>query len=166
MSQHRQIVVAINLVKQSVIELDDVLGEVPVQQIVDVLESEWARGQGWRPATNGQTYVRNFGSHLTVEFSIEQDGSIRLARRASDRVDPGVRAERQEELERELAGITEDCSVALHDVLSRALVEALPVRAGQFGDVVGVQRSSMEQEANHVYFMEVRVQLQEYVMDV
>ncbi len=42
----------------------------------------------------------------------------------------------------------------------------MPVRAREFGNVVGVQRSSAEQEANHTYFMEVRLQVQEFVVDV
>lgn len=166
MSNNRQITVEINLVRQNVIELDNVFGEVPVQQIVGILESEWAEGQGWRVETPGQTYVRDFSKHTTVEFNIDQDGRIRLVRRATDQVASDMQADRQEQLERELSGIQEEYSVALHDVLSRSLVAAMPVRAREFGNVVGVQRSSAEQEANHTYFMEVRLQVQEFVVDV
>jgi len=137
MSQPHQIaIVPVSTALNEVIHLGDVMGRVPVAEIVETLNSEWAAAQGWQAA--GQSaYRRVINPEVTLEVHVGGEGDVtiqRLSQTSHVQADQtsAVRARQTQRLE----SAAEECDRAVNELIGQALMRALPARARELGHVV------------------------------
>jgi uncharacterized protein YaeQ len=68
------------------IALRDVFGRVPVEELVEVLDSAWAQAQGWSTVEQGRLYRRRLDDEVVMEIEIGDGGEARMRLRASSTV--------------------------------------------------------------------------------
>jgi hypothetical protein len=163
MSQHHQVaMVQVNAFQHETVQLAEVMGRVPVTEIVEVLESQWGRDNGWHSVGAG-AYERVLVHGIAMRFEIDAEGEVALKRRGSAYVEQSVGAARHAELERLIAEVEPEYNLQFNHVLSRALLLALPRQAEELG--FGIVDTTEEYEPNSVtYDLELKLQVHELAL--
>ena len=63
--------------------LTDVFGRVPTRELVEVLDSDWAKAQGWSPVQPGRLYSSRVADGVEMEIEVGEAGQAHMRLRAS-----------------------------------------------------------------------------------
>jgi|SRR5215813_1373917 len=166
MSSHHQItVVQVNACREEVVQLGEVLGRVPVMEIKEVLNSEWAKQKGWRCLTMNQSYHLTLSHHIGMEIQIDELGEARLFRRAQMETDYGDQESMRRQLDQELDELEQTYNLRFHEVVGRSMARALIHQAEKEGHII-VDKIGMPDEltaAHDTGVIDLEIRLQVYV---
>jgi len=144
---------------QEEIEVADVMGQPLTDEIIEVLESEWARKEGWVKDSTGK-YTNKISEHVTIEFTLGDGRSMRVRRIASDVVKSNLARTRSHELEGELAEVRDRVNEKVHSVLGRAIALGLKHRAKEQGYEF-VENAPIYEQEGPVFEYELRFEMAE-----
>jgi len=133
MSQpHEVAIVQVSSLQEETIRLADLLGRVPVPELVEVLDAD----PHWQAVQAGRVYRRQLRREIGMEVRIDASGEVLIRRRISESVTEGseeaVRL-RQEELLRQ---VEHEYKRVVNELVAHTLVRALPNRAREMGYIV------------------------------
>jgi hypothetical protein len=160
MSQPHQIaIVPVSTALNEVIHLADVMGRVPVEEMVEVLNSQWAAARGWRRvAARQDTYQRTVNQDVTLEVRVGGEGDVTIQRLSQTRQVASDQAARVgAEQQQQLQSAAEECDRAVNELIGQALMRALPVRARELGYHVVTEQVVQQQGAVYEMVLQVEV---------
>nr|VFJ42631.1 MAG: hypothetical protein BECKFM1743A_GA0114220_1000110 [Candidatus Kentron sp. FM]VFJ43340.1 MAG: hypothetical protein BECKFM1743C_GA0114222_1000110 [Candidatus Kentron sp. FM]VFK05502.1 MAG: hypothetical protein BECKFM1743B_GA0114221_1000110 [Candidatus Kentron sp. FM] len=151
MSSPQQItIVQVNAAQQETIQLADVLGRVPTDEIREVLGSQWAKDKGWQQVKENSgelVYQRQITETVGMSFRIADSGEVRLERRTGAvGVKNGQAETERAKHENALKTAENDYNLAFNEILAEALVKAVPNRAKELGYLVEPPTVTVQQD--------------------
>jgi len=160
MSQPHQIaIVSVNMSQTETIQLGDIFGRVPVEEMVEVLNSEWATQRGWQTVQSGVTYQRQIAEDINLEVRIGEQGQVTVQRHAPrEDVQANVAAEVRAKQNQRLQETNQACDFAVNELVSQAMMLALPRRAEALGYVTS-EPVVRQQVGAHEVVVQVRLNI-------
>ena len=164
MSQHHQVrMIHVDATQHDQIRLDELFGQIPQAELLEVLQSEWARREGWQcQEGSAETFVCRLSNGVAVTFQVGDDGYIAVDWKASEQVREDQAAGKRQGLEHLVAASREEVNLRVHEVIGRAMVLALPRVAREAGYEVISHEETYDEESVAVD-MEMAVQIYETV---
>lgn len=164
MSQSHQVrLIYVDAAQHDQIRLDELFGQVPQDELLEVLQSDWARQRGWqRQEGSEESFVRRLSNGVAVTFQVGGDGYVSVDWKASEQVREEEAAGMRQGLEHLVAASREEVNLLVHEVIGRALVLALPRVAREAGYEV-ISHEETYDEENVAVDMEMIVQIYETV---
>lgn len=151
--EHRIVMVQVNAVEEETLRLADIMGHVPTREVVEVLDSQWARQKGWKTSIKGREYRLQLSEKVAMEFLIEENGEVKLKRVAASKVEESQIFSKKKVLESLLKKVKEQYNLAFNEVLGMAIAKTLSNRAKDIGYVVDEKLH----EQDHVIDMELKI---------
>lgn len=163
MSEPCQIaIVQVNAIQEETLQLDEVIGRVPTAEIVEVLNSDWAKENGWQALIEGKSYLRQLAGNVGMEFQIETDGDVKLKRQISEMMRSDLSVEGKKRLQRMLDEVQSEYNLAFNEVIGKALILALPRQAAELGYEVVEENQHFDQQTQ-VIDMELKMRVYQFV---
>jgi hypothetical protein len=126
--------VPVQKVLSETVQLADVMGYLPVQELREVLSSAWARGDGWQVVREGAIYRRSLARGVELQLEVSAEGTVSLRRStAAQSVAEAMAAQTEQEQAKLLASVEESYNRAVGELIGRALAQALPRLAAEQG---------------------------------
>jgi hypothetical protein len=140
----------------SCLTLDEANGSVPVKAMAEVLETVWAKEQGWTTVEAGRVYQRPLEHAVTLTIRINDMGQVEATRALEgERVREGVDAATIREKHRlALVATQEQAQLALGELVGHTMARSLEIAAAEMNltqvaaPVISVQGYQMHYELN------------------
>jgi F420-dependent methylenetetrahydromethanopterin dehydrogenase len=161
-NNHVIAIVQVNAFVEEELVLDEIMGRVPTAEIIEVLESEWAKREGWQIIEKSKIYTRQFNEYVSMELQIGEGKETRLVKRAFDEVNETLEAKKEQELSRLIEETESAYNLAFNDVYGRALVQALKNHAVKEPGYEIIEKDESLDEMLHVYDLELKLKVEVY----
>jgi hypothetical protein len=120
--------------EREVSRLAELFGRVPVTEVLQVLDSEWAVERGWTAVSTGSHYQIALENGVAQNVVVHADGNVTLERSVPQvTVAYAAAGETQAQHSALLAAAAGPGNLAFYQVVARGIRYALPNRARQLG---------------------------------
>ena len=153
-----QVTIDVFVEKNEVVYLGDIMNRVPVEEMLEVLNSAWAREHGWIKARYQEIYRLKLPMGITMEIRITADGEVQLRRSGKVTVVKGEESAAQQRLEQAIAQAKEQYNLEFHQVLAHTWLLCLPKAALEHDYTIVSQTDNIQEQA-YIYDMELKLQV-------
>jgi hypothetical protein len=141
----------VDVTQSEEVSLVEVFGRIPIRELVEVLNSDWAQHQGWSAVEEGRLYASPVDGEVGME--IEVDGQqARMRLRASATVRAVSQEAEQKRLREKLQGQTvrDQANLRCYQVVNQVYALAIPRRAEEMQYTVLGRDVVVDQQSRRV----------------
>jgi len=123
--------ITVNASEHEKLQMCDILGKVPLAELVEILESQWAKEKQWGKVSNS-LYQKKLSNGVILQFTVNQEtGDVEIGRTISELVENPSNV--QQILQQKVKEIADEYNHEVYCVLVETIAKALNNKANSVG---------------------------------